>query len=517
MFRGGTTQDAFERTLTLLYAAAVTDSQWVPAAASINDLIRTSAHSPSYANPSPPDNPQVRWLLLALVAGVASCGGDGATPPAAPPPPPPPPVAPVQVGTIPNQAIATGQSATLEVSAYFHDPDGGALTYTAASSAAGVVSVSLSGSTLTMVGVADGTGTVTVMARDPDGLTAAQGFQVAVETPNRAPEAVGTISDQTVATGSTVTLDVSSYFRDPDADALTYSVASPAAAVISVSLSGTTLTMVGVADGTGTVTVTARDPDGLTAAQAFRVMVETPNQVPEAVGTIPNQTIQVGETVALDVSPYFTDADGDELTYAAASSNTSVTVSVSGAAVRIQGVGVGRTTLTVTAHDPGGASATQRANVGITAPAPDLVFTGVSPASVTLTPGESVTFTFRVRNRGTVASGATTIRAMRSANPTISPRDTELESYSLPALAPAQDRSFPVTVVVDQNSAPGTIYLGMCVDPAMEESNTRNNCSEGGRLTVVRSSSARESAAGEPSVRIRTSRARGSTRLAKQL
>ena len=49
-----TTQDAFERTLALLYEAALTDSKWVPAAASINDLIRTNGHSLSYGDPSPP-------------------------------------------------------------------------------------------------------------------------------------------------------------------------------------------------------------------------------------------------------------------------------------------------------------------------------------------------------------------------------------------------------------------------------------------------------------------------------
>ena len=277
-----------------------------------------------------------------------------------PPPPPPPPVAPVQVGTIPNQVIATGQSATLEVSSYFRDPDGGALTYTAASSAAGVVSVSLSGSTLTMVGVADGTATVTVTARDPDGLTAAQGFQVAVETPNRAPEAVGTIPNQTVATGRTITLAVSSYFRDPDGDALTYSAASSAAAVISVSLSGSTLTIVGVSDGTGTVTVTARDPDGLTAAQNFQVMVETPNRAPGAVGTIPNQSVVAGGRATVDVSSYFRDPDGDALTYTAASSNAAVaTAAVSGSSVTISAVAAGTATVTVTARDPDGLTAAQ--------------------------------------------------------------------------------------------------------------------------------------------------------------
>ena len=435
-----------------------------------------------------------------------------------PPPPPPPPVAPVQVGAIPNQTVQTGQTVTLDVASYFRDPDGGALTYEASSSAAGVLSVSLSGTTLTMVGVADGTATVTVTARDPDGLTAAQGFQVTVETPNRAPETVGTILDRTVATGSAETLNVSSYFRDPDGDALAFEAASSSAAVISVSLSGSTLTMVGVADGTATVTVTARDPDGLTAAQGFQVTVETPNRAPEAVGSIPDQAVQVDETVALDVSPYFTDADGDDLTYAAVSSNTSVAmVSVSGAAVRIQGIEVGSVTLTVTAHDPSGDGATQEASVEVTATAPDLAFTGVLPASATLTPGDSVTFTFRIRNRGAVASSATTIRTMRSANPTISPRDTELESYSLSPLGPSQDRPFPVTIVVNEHSAPGTIYIGMCVDAVTDEANTRNNCSDGARLMIVRSSGARKSLESGPSVRIRVSRPRESRRPAALL
>lgn len=268
-----------------------------------------------------------------------------------------------------------------------------------------------------------------------------------------------------------------------------------------------------VGDGTASVTATSGSASG-----SATVTVETPNRAPEAVGTIPDQAIQIGKAVALDVSPYFADADGDELRYAAASSNTSVAiVSVSGAAVRIQGVGIGTVTLTVTAHDPAGAGTTQEAKVEVTAPAPDLALTGVSPASTTLTPGDSVTFTFRIRNQGTVASSATTIRVMRSTNPTISRRDTELESYSLSPLGPSQDRPLPVTITVDEHSAPGTIYIGMCVDAVTDESNTRNNCSEGARLMIVRSSGARKSLESGPSVRIRVSRPRESRRPAAPL
>ena len=324
--------------------------------------------------------------------------------------------------------------------------------------------------------------------------------------PPSAPAPVGSIPAQVVGVGETVALDVSAYFTDADGDALAYGASSSAAGVVSVSVSGATVSIAGVAKGTADVTVTASDPAGLTATQTFAVTV--PNRRPEPAGSIPDQTIQVGETAALDVSLYFTDADGDALAYAAASSDTSVAaVSVSGAEVRIQGVAVGRTTLTVTAHDADGDSAIQRAGVDVTIGAPDLAFTDLSPASATLTPGDAVTFTFRVRNQGTVASGATTIRAMRSVNPTVSPRDTELESYSLSSLAPSLDRPFPLTITVDANSAPGTIYIGMCVDAVQGELNTRNNCSEGARLTIVTSSSAWAGDSGL-SIQIRASRPR---------
>ena len=68
--------------------------------------------------------------------------------------------------------------------------------------------------------------------------------------------------------GETAPVNVSSYFNDPDGDALTYSAATSNAAVAGVSVSGSTMTIAGVAPGTATVTVTARDPGGLEARRA---------------------------------------------------------------------------------------------------------------------------------------------------------------------------------------------------------------------------------------------------------
>ena len=450
-------------------------------------------------------------VVVLLLQFVVACG-DGGTQTPTSPPPPPTNRAPTVSTAIPSQGVEEGTEVTVDVSGAFSDPDGEALSYRATSDASSVAGVSVSGSNVTVTGEAPGAATITVTATDPGGLSATQTFEVTVNRANQAPTVSGSIPAQTVAVGETAVVDVSAYFTDADGDALSYAASSSNPSVAVVSTSGATVMITAVAKGSVTVTVTATDPGGLTATQTLEAIV--PNRAPEARGSLPDQTVQAGQTATLDVSPYFTDADGDALSYAAATSSSSVsTASVSGAVVTIQGVAVGETTLTVTARDPDGGGATQQVSVTVTPPAPDLAFAGVSPASATLTPGSSVTFAFRIRNQGTLASSATTIRAMRSPNPIVSTRDTELKSYSLSSLAASQDLTFPLTISVDASTAAGTIYIGMCIDAVTDESNTRNNCSEGARLTITASSSGQQpsgsvSAGDGSAIRIRASHPR---------
>ncbi len=206
-------------------------------------------------------------------------------------------------------------------------------------------------------------------ATDPRGLSATQSFDVTIKV-NQSPAAVGTISDRSVKVGGEVSVDdVSSYFSDPDRDALTYTATSSDPSLATVSVSGSTVTVTGVAEGSATIAVTATDPGGLSATQSFDVTIQV-NQSPVAVGTISARSVHVGDEVSVDdVSPYFSDPDSDVLTYTAASSDPSLaTVSVSGSTVTVTGVAEGSLTITVTAMDPGGLDASHSLDVTVTVP-----------------------------------------------------------------------------------------------------------------------------------------------------
>ena len=178
--------------------------------------------------------------------------------------------------------------------------------------------------------------------------------------PNRAPSVAKAIPDQLMTEGDTVTLDLSSHFTDADGDSLTYTATTSNAGVLSASVSGSRLTLVAVAPGTATVTVTATDPDGLEASQDFDATVQRRNRAPTATDPIPDQLMTEGDTVTLDLSSHFTDADGDSLTYIATTSNAGVlSASVSGSRLTLVAVVPGTAKVTVAAADPDGLEASQ--------------------------------------------------------------------------------------------------------------------------------------------------------------
>ena len=185
---------------------------------------------------------------------------------------------PVTVGSIADRTVAAGMSLVEEVSGYFNDPDGEALTYEASSADTAVAIARMGDRLLLVTGVSGGTATITVTATDPGGLAAEQTFTVTV--PNRAPVAEPAVGERTVSVGGTLALDLDRHFRDDDGDELSYAASSSNTGVATAGVTGSELMVTGMALGRATVTVTASDGHGGTAAQSFDVAAVSANSAP---------------------------------------------------------------------------------------------------------------------------------------------------------------------------------------------------------------------------------------------
>ena len=262
------------------------------------------------------------------------------------------------------------EAATQEVSlsGVFGDADGDALTITAASSdeTKATVSVASDGSKLTLTGVAQGTATITVTARDSDGNRVNDAFDVSVvapqqqqqEQPNQAPTVSSAIADATIVHESgTQQVSLSGVFDDADGDNLTVSAASSDGAVATVSVAAdySSLTVNAQGRGMATVTVTADDGRGGTVEDAFTVTVKAAPVVASAIADVSG--MEVGDTQEVSLSGVFSDADGDALTLTAASGDeaiATVSVAADGSRLTLTGVAEGSATVTVTARDSDG-------------------------------------------------------------------------------------------------------------------------------------------------------------------
>ena len=184
---------------------------------------------------------------------------------------------PEPLGAIDVQSLQVRTfSPPLDVSEYFRDP-GDTLTYTAQSDALNIATPRIISSQLRIfAGSNIGTATITVTATDSYNSQATQRFTVTVDpsTPNRAPVAVGTIPSEVLTVSeSSIPLNLSNYFSDPDGKTLTYTVELSHPETALPQVIGSQLTFWAWNIGSTTVTVTATNSDGLFTIQTFDVTV----------------------------------------------------------------------------------------------------------------------------------------------------------------------------------------------------------------------------------------------------
>ncbi len=221
---------------------------------------------------------------------------------------------------IPTQTWAEDTNLTINLSNYFSDPDGDILTYSILLNPINII-VNIVGNNLTLNPQLNwfGTNTIQINASDGSASIASNIFNLNVTPVNDAP-VLNLINNITSNENDLVTITPTA--TDIENDTITYSFTAP------FNSSGQWQTDYNSA-GNYSVNVTASD-GSLTDSQLVNVQILNVNRAPTAIN-ISNQTWNEDTNLTLNLSNYFSDPDGDSLTYSILLNPLNINPAINGA------------------------------------------------------------------------------------------------------------------------------------------------------------------------------------------
>ena len=175
---------------------------------------------------------------------------------------------------------------------------------------------------------------------------------VLVMNTNRPPVVMNHMADKTISlNGPALNLPLDLVFTDPDGDAMQYAFAGDVNPKAKVFVDGAgILSVIPMDTGRINLAFMATDIYGASGYDTLHLYIRN-NMLPLAT-TIPDVVIDKGKSRTLDLSNYFTDGDGDVLTYSAAlDSAGSASLQVDGSQLVMNGLKPGISLVTITADD----------------------------------------------------------------------------------------------------------------------------------------------------------------------
>ena len=268
-----------------------------------------------------------------------------------------------EASVIPNQSLkVTDNPLTMDVAQYFSDADGDVLTYSIKDVSNGNVTATTNGSSVKITPNKVGSSDITLVAKDAAGLSVEQKFTVTVKD-------VAPKTPENLVANATAYNEVQLSFNSVS-NAKEYIIKRNGTEITRTS--STSYVDKNVTEKTSyNYEVIAVNDEGESQPASARVTTPGMNHAPEAI-TIPNQTLKVTDNpLTIDVAQYFSDSDGDSLTYSVKNvSNGNVSATLTGSSVKITPHKVGSSDITLVAKDAGGLSVEQKFTVTVKDVAP---------------------------------------------------------------------------------------------------------------------------------------------------
>jgi len=279
---------------------------------------------------------------------------------------------PPALRAIPPVAFREDESATLRLTEFVTDPDNTPEQIQWSFTGQSHVKVQTAQGVATFSADKDwnGTETLTLKATDPGGLFAQTQVRVNVTPVNDAP-VLRQLPPVAFDEDGSSTVRLFDFVSDVDNtnEQLTWEVSGNSRIKVAIARGTATFTAEPNWHGAENLTITVADPDGLRASSSFAATVRSVND-PPVIARIPPVSFEEDGRTTVDLAPFGSDADGDALTWTAASANPNLRVSVSGTMLTISALpdwSGGPVNVTVTATDPSAAKATGVIPVSVTA------------------------------------------------------------------------------------------------------------------------------------------------------
>lgn len=191
------------------------------------------------------------------------------------------------------------------------------------------------------------------------GLAAPSGNAAPAANPpvNTAPRVVAPVADRILTLGKDEVIDISGVFKDDEQSELKLTAASSNTATVRAVLNGAQLTLTPLKAGNNiTILIAADDLNGKKTNSTFKVSVNTP---PVKTSAVADQTLMLDNPPGeINLNNWFSDSDADTLTFEAHSSDPTVaTAQISGSTLTLTGQKAGNSTITLSAKDGRGGTA----------------------------------------------------------------------------------------------------------------------------------------------------------------